>query len=208
MRRSWVRIPSRPPKFKGPQETEIRSTKNEKTTECLVGIRQVGGTKPLAPTTLSNVIDFKGGPELWRATGPRSSMTSRSSLLLSTCSRALPSPEQRWLNSNFQRGNSHIRMRCWNSIQRNSTFATGVPSSVFFSFFTGKRNAKRVLLVDDNQTVRKAARRVFVSSGFVCHEADSGAKAIEQVPIFQPDYSRPRNSDKIVSVRSLTPVGN
>jgi CheY-like chemotaxis protein len=46
---------------------------------------------------------------------------------------------------------------------------------------------KRVLLVDDNQIVRETARKVFESSGFVCHEADNGAQAIEQVPAFQPD---------------------
>jgi CheY-like chemotaxis protein len=46
---------------------------------------------------------------------------------------------------------------------------------------------KRVLLVDDDQTVRETARRVLESSGFVCDEADNGAKAIEQIPIFQPD---------------------
>ena len=46
---------------------------------------------------------------------------------------------------------------------------------------------RRVLLVDDNQIVRETTRKMFESSGFVCHEADNGAKAIEQIPVFQPD---------------------
>jgi CheY-like chemotaxis protein len=46
---------------------------------------------------------------------------------------------------------------------------------------------KRVLLVDDNQIVRQTARRWFEAAGFVCHEADNGAKAIEQTSVFQPD---------------------
>lgn len=46
---------------------------------------------------------------------------------------------------------------------------------------------RRVLLVDDNQIVRQTARRLFESAGFVCNEADNGAKAIEQTSVFQPD---------------------
>jgi CheY-like chemotaxis protein len=46
---------------------------------------------------------------------------------------------------------------------------------------------KRVLLVDDNQIVRQSARRVFESSGFLCHEAENGAQAIEHISVFQPD---------------------
>jgi CheY-like chemotaxis protein len=46
---------------------------------------------------------------------------------------------------------------------------------------------RHVLLVDDNQIVRQTERRLFESAGFVCHEADNGAKAIEHISVFQPD---------------------
>lgn len=46
---------------------------------------------------------------------------------------------------------------------------------------------KRVLLVDDNQIVRETARGAFESAGFVCDEAEDGAKAIEKASAFNPD---------------------
>ena len=46
---------------------------------------------------------------------------------------------------------------------------------------------KRILLVDDNQIVRQTARRLFESAGFVCHEADNGATAIDHISVFAPD---------------------
>lgn len=47
--------------------------------------------------------------------------------------------------------------------------------------------AKRVLLVDDSSTVRKALRNMFESVGFVCDEAEDGAEAITQVSTVPPD---------------------
>lgn len=45
----------------------------------------------------------------------------------------------------------------------------------------------RVLLVDDNQAVRETARKMFESAGYVCDEAENGAKALEKAPVFQPN---------------------
>jgi CheY-like chemotaxis protein len=46
---------------------------------------------------------------------------------------------------------------------------------------------KRVLLVDDNQTIRKLLRQVFDSAGYVCVEAENGATAVEQASVVHPD---------------------
>lgn len=46
---------------------------------------------------------------------------------------------------------------------------------------------KRVLLADDSRAVREAARVVFESAGFVCDEAENGAKAIERASAVHPD---------------------
>ena len=46
---------------------------------------------------------------------------------------------------------------------------------------------KRVLLVDDNQLVRKTTREMFESVGYVCSEAGNGAEAVEQASSVRPD---------------------
>jgi CheY-like chemotaxis protein len=44
-----------------------------------------------------------------------------------------------------------------------------------------------VLLVDDHEVVRSALRRSFESAGFICCEAENGAKAVEQAEQLLPD---------------------
>jgi len=46
---------------------------------------------------------------------------------------------------------------------------------------------RRVLLVDDNQRVRKTTRDMFESVGYVCSEAENGAEAVEQTSLVHPD---------------------
>jgi DNA-binding NarL/FixJ family response regulator len=51
-----------------------------------------------------------------------------------------------------------------------------------------KRMPNRVLLVDDNASVRRSLCSLFLSDGFdVCGEAQDGEKAIEQAKRLQPD---------------------
>lgn len=48
--------------------------------------------------------------------------------------------------------------------------------------------AKCVLLVDDNQLVRKTLRHIFETAGFeVCGEAGDGDEAVRQAPELKPD---------------------
>lgn len=46
---------------------------------------------------------------------------------------------------------------------------------------------KRVLLVDDNKIIRKTLREIFDSAGYVCVEAENGARAVEQASVVHPD---------------------
>lgn len=45
---------------------------------------------------------------------------------------------------------------------------------------------KRVLLVDDNGTLRRQLRHMFESDGFVCQESGDGAQAVKQAEQFRP----------------------
>jgi signal transduction histidine kinase len=45
----------------------------------------------------------------------------------------------------------------------------------------------RILVVDDDQTIRKLLRRVLELSGFVVDEADSGERAVERIKASEPD---------------------
>ena len=47
--------------------------------------------------------------------------------------------------------------------------------------------AKRVLLVDDHETVRKALRDLFERAGYTCVEAENGALAVDAAEQFNPD---------------------
>jgi len=44
-----------------------------------------------------------------------------------------------------------------------------------------------VLLVDDNQDVRRALRGMFEASGFVCSEAENGQQALSEAAGLKPD---------------------
>ena len=57
-------------------------------------------------------------------------------------------------------------------------------------------DVKRVLLVDDSETLRRHLRNMFESDGFVCQESEDGAQAVEQAEQFKPhiivlDFSMP-----------------
>ena len=57
-------------------------------------------------------------------------------------------------------------------------------------------DVKRVLLVDDSELLRTRLRNMFESDGFVCHECEDGAQAVEQAAQFGPhiivlDFSMP-----------------
>ena len=47
--------------------------------------------------------------------------------------------------------------------------------------------SNRVLLVDDNELIRKTTREMFESAGYICDEAENGAEALDRVSIFHPD---------------------
>ena len=47
--------------------------------------------------------------------------------------------------------------------------------------------AKRVLLVDDHPSVRKALRDLFERAGYDCGEAENGAVAVDAAEQFNPD---------------------
>jgi CheY-like chemotaxis protein len=55
---------------------------------------------------------------------------------------------------------------------------------------------RSILLVDDNQTVRHALRRLFEAMGYVCSESENGKQAVAESRRFKPDlivldYSMP-----------------
>jgi CheY-like chemotaxis protein len=57
-------------------------------------------------------------------------------------------------------------------------------------------NAKTVLLVDDNESMRRLVRHLFESAGFICEECKDGAEAVEKATRLKPDiivldYSMP-----------------
>jgi CheY-like chemotaxis protein len=56
--------------------------------------------------------------------------------------------------------------------------------------------SRSVLLVDDNQSIRQALRRIFEAVGFVCSESENGEQAVADAERLKPDiivldYSMP-----------------
>lgn len=49
------------------------------------------------------------------------------------------------------------------------------------------RLTKRVLLVDDHASVRKALRDLFERAGYECAEAENGSLAVDETQHFDPD---------------------